>query len=173
MAMVCPDTVKLYYEESKAARAQVEALLDKYRTNTSTLVALASAAVAFFGFSTGPRQPVFYWISIGFYVLAVAMSFLIFVPIPTKVNVAYNTAGALGGTAAPIIPAKLYYDYAVGHQNAIDHALKIMDGTFGIANRFRALILVIAVLIVSASLSVAFGSEQAPNPTHIIVDRSQ
>jgi hypothetical protein len=32
MGRVCPDTVKLYYEESKAARAQVEALLDKYRT---------------------------------------------------------------------------------------------------------------------------------------------
>jgi hypothetical protein len=47
--MVCPDTAKLYYEESKAARAQVEALLDKYRTNTSTLLALASAAVAFLG----------------------------------------------------------------------------------------------------------------------------
>jgi hypothetical protein len=171
MAMVCPDTAKLYYEESKAARAQVEALLDKYRTNTSTLLALASAAVAFFGFSTGPRQPVFYWISIGFYVLAVAVSFLIFVPIPTKVNVAYNTAGKLG--AATIIPTKLYYDYAVGHQNAINHALKIMDGTFGIANRFRGLIIAIGLLIVSASLSVALGSEQAPNPTHIIIDRSQ
>jgi hypothetical protein len=173
MGRVCPETVKLYYEESKAARAQVEALLDKYRTNTSTLLALASAAIAFFGFSTGPRQPVCYWISIAFYGLAVAVSFLIFVPIPTKVNVAYNTAGALAGPAAPIIPTKLYYDYAVGHQNAINHALKIVDGKFGIATRFRALIIAVAVLIVSASLSVALGTERPPNPTHVIVDRGQ
>jgi hypothetical protein len=92
MAQVFLDTVKLYYEESKAAREQAEGLLEKYRTNTSTLLALAPATVAFFGFSTGPRQLVFYWISIGFYLLAVAISFLIFKPIPMKLNVAYNTA---------------------------------------------------------------------------------
>lgn len=103
---VCPDTAKPFYEESKAARAQVEALLDKYRTNTSTLLALASAAVAFFGFSNGPRQQFFYWISIGFYVLAVVAAFLISMPRPTKVNVAYNTAGELGMPPS-IIAAKL------------------------------------------------------------------
>jgi hypothetical protein len=48
-----------------------------------------------------------------------------------------------------------------------------MDGKYGIASRFRALIIAIAVLIVSASLSVALGTEQPPNPTHVIVDRSQ
>ncbi len=54
MAKVFLDTVKLYYEESKAAREQAEGLLEKYRTNTSTLLALASGTVAFFGFSTDP-----------------------------------------------------------------------------------------------------------------------
>ena len=54
MAKVFLDTVKLYYEESKAAREQAEGLLEKYRTNTSTLLALASAAVAFFGFLPDP-----------------------------------------------------------------------------------------------------------------------
>jgi hypothetical protein len=171
VAEVFLDTVKLYYEESKAARVQVEGLLDKYRTNTSTLLALASAAVAFFGFSTGPRQPVFYWISIGFYLLAVATAFFIFVPIPMKVNVAYNTAAELI-VEPPIIPPKIHYDYAVGHQEAIEHALKAMDGRFGIATRFRVLIVAIAVLIVSASLSVVLGAQPAPNPTHIIIDRS-
>jgi len=173
MGGVCPHTVKLYFEESKAARVQVEALLDKYRTNTSTLLALASAAVAVFGFSSGPRQPAFYWISIVFYVLAVALSFLIFMPIPTKVNVAYDTARELETAAAPIIPAKLYYDYARGHQDAINDALRIMDGKFGIATRFRTLIIAIAALIVSASLSVALGTEHALGLTHVIVDRSQ
>jgi hypothetical protein len=70
------------------------------------------------------------------------------------------------------MPAKIYYDYAVGHQAAVKHALNAMDGRFGIATRFRALIVAIAVLIVSASLSVALGSEQTPNPTHVIIERS-
>ena len=171
MAEVWPDTVELYYEESKAARAQIEALLDKYRTNTSTLLALASAAVAFFGFYTGPRQQFCYWISIGSYVLAVATSFLIFKPIPTRINVAFNTARKLGKTET-ILPTKLYYDYARGHQDAIAYEGKVLDGTLGIATRFRVLIVAIVVLIVSASLSVALGSEQAASPTHVIIDRS-
>ncbi len=143
------------------------------RYGQAVLRGIESRQSAFFGFSTGPRQPAFYWTSIVFYALAVAVSFLIFVPIPTKVNVAYDTARELARAAAPIIPAKLYYDYAAGHQDAINDALKILDGRFGIATRFRTLIVAIAVLIVSASLSVALGTEHAPSPTHVIVDRSQ
>jgi hypothetical protein len=171
MAQVFLDTVKLFYEESKAARAQVEGLIDGYRTNTSTLLALASAAVAFFGFSSGPRQPVFYWIAIGSYLVAVATSFFIFKPIPTKVNVAFDTAHYLGA-GHQILPAKIYYDYACGHQDAIGYALAVMDGKYGIANRFRLLVAAIALLIISASLSVVFGSQDSPGPTHIIIDRS-
>jgi len=47
MAKVFLDTVKLYYEESKAAREQAEGLLEKYRTNTSTLLALALGSGCF------------------------------------------------------------------------------------------------------------------------------
>jgi hypothetical protein len=93
-------------------------------------------------------------------------------PRPTKVNVAYNTAGELQ-VPPPIIPAKLYYDYAVGHQDAIEHENMAINARFGVANCFRGLVTAIGLLIVSASLSVALGSEQAPNPTHVIVDRSQ
>ncbi|MBY0291069.1 MAG: hypothetical protein K2X52_28600 [Mycobacteriaceae bacterium] len=171
MAQVFPDTVKLYYEESKAARAQIESLLDKYRSNTSTLLTLATAAVAFFGFSTGPRQPVFYWLAIGCYLLAVATSFLIFVPIPMRMNVAHDTAEELF-VPPPITPAKMYYDYARGHQDAIAHAQTIVGSRFGIATRFRVLIAAIGLLIVTASLSVIFGAQHALQPTHIIIDRS-
>jgi hypothetical protein len=171
MAQVFPDTVKLYYEESRAARAQIEGLLEKYRGNTSTLLALSTAAVAFFGFSTGPRQPVFYWIAIGSYLLAVTMAMLIFKPIPMKINVARDTAQELF-VPPPISPTKIYYDYARGHQDAISHAQAIVDGKFGVATRFRTLIAAIAVLIVAASFSVILGSEQPASPTHVIIDRS-
>src|SRR5271163_2023291 len=84
MAQVFPDTVKLYYEESRAARQQIESLVDKYRSNTATLLTLATAAVAFFGFSSGPRQPVFYWMAIGCYLVAMAASAFIFAPIQMR-----------------------------------------------------------------------------------------
>ena len=99
--------VKLYHEESKAAREQAEGLLEKYRTNMWTLLALASQQLLFLGFSTGPRQLVFYWISIGFFMMAVAISFLIFKPIPMKLNVAYNTARGLA-VRPLVMPAKIY-----------------------------------------------------------------
>lgn len=173
MAEVFLDTVKLYYEESKAARQQVEGLLDKYRANTSTLLTLGSAAVAFFGFSAGPRQPAFYAVAIVSYLVAVVVSLLIFVPIPMRLNVAYNTADQLD-VAPPIGPEKIYYDYAVGHQEAIQAGLRVIEGTrLGVANRFRLLMVAIAVLIVAASLSVVFGAEHAapPEPTHVIIDK--
>lgn len=154
VAQVRLDTIKLYYEESKAARALVEGQIDKYRANTSTLLALASAAVAFFGFSTGPRQSVFFWIAIASYLVAVVTSFFIFKPIPAKVNVAFDTADHLG----EMLPEKLYYDYARGHQDAIGHALAVLDGKFGVATRFRLLVAAIALLILSASLSVVLGA---------------
>ena len=66
-ADVLLDTVKLYREESKAARDKVEGVLAQYRANTSTMLALATAAVAFFGFSTGPRQQVWYIVAMAAY----------------------------------------------------------------------------------------------------------
>jgi hypothetical protein len=170
MAQVFPDAVKLYYEESKAAREQIESLVDKYRSNTATLLTLATAAVAFFGFSTGPRQPAFYWMAIGCYVLAMAASASIFVPMPMRINVAYDTGPELYDP--PLKPVKLYYDYALGHQDAIAHTQALVISRFGIATRFRVLIAALGLLIVSASLSTMFGAQHAPQPTHIIIDRS-
>jgi hypothetical protein len=170
MVQMFLDTVKLFYEESKAAREQIEGLLDKYRSNSSTLLTLATAAVAFFGFSTGPREPVFYWIAIGCYLLAVVASVFIFVPMPVRMNAAYDTGAELL-VAPPMTAAKIYYDYALGHQDAITHAQAVVGGRFGIANRFRLLIAAIALLIVAASLSVVFGAQDVPKPTHVIIDR--
>ncbi|MGW0158470.1 hypothetical protein ACWDUN_04010 [Mycobacterium sp. NPDC003323] len=171
MAQVLLDTVKLFYEESKSARALVEGQIDKYRANSSTLLALATAAVAFFGFSTGPRQQVFFWIAICAYLAAVAMAFLIFKPIPAKVNVAFDTDVHLA-VSPPVSREQIYYNYACGHQDAIGHALGVLDGKFGVAKRFRILIAAIALLIIAASLSVIFGTQGAPGPTRVIIERS-
>lgn len=61
------------------------------RTNSSALLAVSTGAVAFFGFSSGPRQPQFYWVAVGAYLAAVVLALLICVPIPSRVNVAYDT----------------------------------------------------------------------------------
>ncbi|WP_157531235.1 hypothetical protein [Mycobacterium sp. IS-1496] len=171
--MVDLETLKLYHQESKTARERVEGLIDKYRANTSTLLALATAAVAFFGFSDGPRQQGWYVTAVVAYGVAVAMAFWIFAPIPLRLNPAHNTRAALfEDPGRPLTPEEIYYGYAVGHQEAITEGLKNCTGPFGLANRFRALIGAIALLVVAASLSVAFGAAAPTPPTHVIIDRT-
>jgi hypothetical protein len=163
------DTLKLFYEESKIAREKVEVLVEKYRSNTSTLLALATAAVAFFGFSEGPRQPVWYVVAMVGYGIAVAVAFWIYAPAPILANVAYDTQEALFADDA-FTPSEIYYAYAMGHQEAIKFARDGVMKTFGVANRFRLLIFAIALLVIAASLSVALGSPQPTHPTHIVID---
>lgn len=166
------ETVKLYREESKAARDKVEGLLDKYRANTSTLLALATAAVAFFGFADGPRDKTWYLIAVIAYIVAVGIAIWIYKPTQVSVNVANDTRDAIfADVDHPFTPQEINYAYAVAHQNAIAEGIATVAGRFGLAHRFIALIVAIAVLVVAASLSVTFGSS-APTPaTHVVIER--
>ena len=46
-----PSAVEIFYDESKAARDVMDQLLIRYRTNTTAVLALATGAATFFGFS--------------------------------------------------------------------------------------------------------------------------
>lgn len=168
------DTLELYREESKAARDKVEGVLAQYRANTSTMLALATAAVAFFGFSTGPRQQVWYIVAMAAYLCAVGLAFSIYAPTAVLVNVAADTQEALfADPDHPLLPEEIQYGYAVGHQEGIAAAIATVTGRFGLANRFRALILAIAVLVVAASASVAFGTTAPATPTRVVIEKGQ
>lgn len=169
------DTLKLFYEESKAARGQLEGLVERYRANTSTVLAIATAAVAFFGFSDGPRQPLLYWTAIAAYIAAAVLALWIYAPMPSKVNVAYNTADVLADSDGwgPLTPLQIYYDYARGHQDACRTALTNVTRSGGLAQRFRMLIVAVAVLVVAASGSVMFGKSEPTAPTRVIVEQGE
>ena len=70
----------------------------------------------------------------------------------------------------PLTPRDIYYGYAVGHQEAIDEVLKNIGGPWGLAARLRLLVLAVAALVMTASLSVVLGGEQPSHPTHVIID---
>ena len=57
--------------------------------------------------------------------------------------------------------------------SAIAAAIATVTGRFGLANRFRALILAIAVLVVAASASVAFGTTAPATPTRVVIEKGQ
>jgi hypothetical protein len=72
----------------------------------------------------------------------------------------------------PLTPRDIYYGYAVGHQKAIDEPLKNIGGTWGLAARLRLLVLAIAAVVMTASLSVVLGVEQPTRPARVIIDPS-
>jgi hypothetical protein len=166
------ETVKLYREESKAARDKVEGLLDKYRANTSTLLALATAALAFFGFADGPREATCYVIAVVAYIVAVGVAIWIYLPTPVLVNAASGTQEAIfSDPDHPFTPEEINYAYATAHQEAIAEGIATVTDRWGLANRFVGLIVAIAVLIVAASLSVTLGESAPPAPTHVIIEK--
>lgn len=50
-----PSAVEIFYDESKAARDVMDQILIRYRTNTTAVLALATGAATFFGFSNSPK----------------------------------------------------------------------------------------------------------------------
>ena len=54
-AAMYPTSVEIFYDESKAAREVMDELLVRYRTNTTAVLALATGAATFFGFSSSPK----------------------------------------------------------------------------------------------------------------------
>lgn len=135
------------------------------------MLAVATAAVAFFGFADGPRQSAAYYVAFGCYGMALTMSFWIFAPKSVVVNVAYDTQAELfANPTRPLTPSDVYYGYAVGHQNAIELALKNIGGWRGLSARFRVLVVAIAAMVAAAAMSVAIGSKEPPQPTHVIVE---
>jgi hypothetical protein len=49
MPAMYPETVQLFYDESKAARQGLDEVIRQYRTNTTAVVAFATGAATFFG----------------------------------------------------------------------------------------------------------------------------
>jgi hypothetical protein len=121
-----PSSVEIFYDESKAARDAMDQLLIRYRTNTTAVLALATGAATFFGFSNNSKG-LFFLLAIVCYAVAAIFATAIYWPKPWRVNVAYNVADTLS-KSPPTAPMKLRWDLALGHQQAIAESLKLVGG---------------------------------------------
>ena len=170
-AQMHPESVKVFYEESKAARQTMDELLIRYRTNTTTVLALATGAATFFGFADSPKG-FFYVLSMVAYAIAAFCAIGIYWPRSWRVNVAHDVAAGL--QKETLTPTKLRWDLALGHQEAIAQSIGLVQGWYGQAAKFRILLLATALVVIFAGTNVYQQSQkpEAPTPTHVVIDRT-
>jgi len=165
-----PSSVGIFYDESKAARDVMDQLLIRFRTNTTAVLALATGAATFFGFSNSPKGW-FYLLSLVCYALAAVLAAAIYWPKPWRVNVAYDVEKTLS-KSPPTTSMKLRWDLALGHQQAIAESLKLVGGWRGQATKFRILVLATSLVVIFAGVNSYLGSKHPATtpPTHIVID---
>lgn len=94
MAKMHPEAVELFYEESKAAREALDATLKEYRSNTTTALALATGAAAFFGFEDSGKG-IFFVLALVAYGIAALLAVAVFWPHGWLMNPASDFAQRL------------------------------------------------------------------------------
>ncbi|WP_141751428.1 hypothetical protein [Rhodococcus sp. 1139] len=170
---VSPASIQLFYEESKSARTLIDSALEKYRANTTTVLALATGATAFFGLSSSTKNELLYVSSLVAYGAAVFVALSIYLPTKRKVNVAYDTESIVNSNTGPAIPlTKFHWDYALGHQKAVSDGISLISGWRGLRSRFTILTSLTGLVVILAGLSIAFQPDaETPKPTHIVIER--
>ncbi|WP_131829168.1 hypothetical protein [Mycobacterium numidiamassiliense] len=165
-----PGSVSLFYEESKAARKDIADLLHRYRANTTAVLALATGAATFFGFSNSPKG-LFYLLSLSAYAVASFLAIAIYWPIPSRINPADHVADLL--RIEPVQPIKLQHDLALNYQSATAEAIKRVRGWRGLAAKFRGLLVATSLVVIFAGFNVYLESRShtVPQPTHIVIDK--
>jgi hypothetical protein len=160
-----PGAVSVFYEESKASRESLGEMLTQYRSNTTTLVALATGAATFFSLSTSAKGPLYVLALVSYGVAAFAAA-VIYAPKVWIRNVAHDVEAALRSGKA-ITATKMKFDLAVGHQAAIAKNLKSIDGV----RRWYNLLLLATVGVVGfAGANTAIEKPAAPDkPTKVIL----
>jgi hypothetical protein len=177
MASLWPDTTKLFFDESKAAREQVDKILDSYRSNTTTVLALATGALTLYGIEDSTKGP-WFLAAVMTYGLAAFAAVTVYAPVPWTVNVAHDMVTREKGklrTNDPIFDMKTsvaQYYLGRGHQIAIRTNLDRLEKWNGPARRFQACALLTALTIVFGALNLWADrntDSPDPEPTRIVL----
>jgi len=162
-----PETIELFYTESKSAVDEIKGVIPKFRTNTTVVLAITTGAAAFFGFDDAAKHPIFGLLALAAYAVAAIVAAVIYLP----KNVVYNVAGKSEDyvyTHNPDrVPSKgdLQLDYARQWQEGIT---KTESQVQFVASLFVTLVLLVVSAVVFAGLAVTLGAEPAESPTEPI-----
>lgn len=169
MVKMIPSSVTLYYTESIEAFQHLLDVIKTYRANTTTILALGTGVTAFFGFDKS-HKGAWFGLALGLYAVAAGLALWIHWPIGLQTNMAVDAADDL--TIQPPLPAvQVQYEMTVTRQHAIAAAENAIMSRFGIATRFRLLIVAVALTVVAAGLNIMTQQSVPVPPTHIVIDK--
>lgn len=167
VASVHPDTVELFFTESKNASDELGDALKNYRSNVVTVLAVATGAAAFFGFDKSSKG-VFYALALGAYAAAALAAIPILWPFEWKTNPASDFKAALADQPG-MIKTKAQYDLAVAYQAIWQHNEKLIRS---ISRWFQITTLLAVAVVLLAGINATVQHPAVPDkPTHIVIDR--
>lgn len=167
MANVHPDTVELFFTESKSASDELADALKSYRSNVVTVLAVATGAAAFFGFDKSSKGT-YYVLALIAYGLAALAAIPILWPKGWMMNPASDFEDALA-TDPGMIKTKAQYDLAVGYQKAWSNNHEVIRS---ISRWFEVTIMLVVAVVVLAGINSTVQHPAVPDkPTHIVIDR--
>ena len=160
-------SVDAFYEESRTARTELDALLQSYRSNTTTVLALATGAATFFGFSSSPKGAWFVAALVA-YGIAAGLAATLFWPVDWKMNIANGMGDTLKqDNAQQLTTIKVRFDLGVGHQLAFQANTEKIVGALGVARRFTGLVVATSLVVIFAGINVLVADAPAPSVTRV------
>jgi hypothetical protein len=171
MPAMYPETVAVFYQESKAAREGLDDVIKQYRTNTTAVLALATGAATFFGLEQSVKGP-FYVAALAAYGVAVLVAAMIYLPWSWVRNAAHDMGDALTDPAVgPISVAKAHFDLALAHQEGFR---KNLTSIVKVSRLYRVLLAMTALVIILAGVNTTQEEPDAPDePTRVILVEEQ
>jgi hypothetical protein len=171
VAEMKPETVKLFYEESKAARDALDDILKQYRTNATAVLALATGAATFFGFKDGPKGG-WFAASLVAYAVAVLAAAVAYWPRPWAMNPAADIGAVLSTPNEAVLPViQAHFDLGKAYQREFTlnrASLKEVQWCY------QVLVAATAAVIILAGISATREAPAAtPKPTHIVIDKEK
>ena len=159
--------VDAYYLESQAAAKGLDDLLKQYRSNTATVLTLATGAATFFGFSDTPKGN-WYLAALGAYALATILAATIFWPLDWQGNPASETGPVFMTNGAQLNTTKTKYDFGCTYQDIYVANRQKIRSRYGVARRFIALIVTTGLVVIFAGFNViASVGDKTPTITRV------
>lgn len=160
--------MKLFYEESKATSQALLDLVGEYRANTTKVLALATGALALFGFEDSDKGW-WYIAALVAYAVGVGVALWIYLPVKWRLNPAQDVPEAVAA-GRPLPVAKAHFDLGRAHQANFTQNRMHMTGLKGIPVRFTSLVIASALVIVCGGVNTITSDPPAPSsPTEIII----
>jgi hypothetical protein len=163
---VVPETVQLFNDETTESYKHLIEVITNYRSNTTVILALATGATTFFGFTDAPKGPG-YAAALGFFAVSAILAALVFWPNKLQTNMVPDYRARLFENGAAVSVARARYVVLGRRQLAMVDAEAAIKR---ISRRFRLLIVTVALTILSAGINVAVEKSEPTPPTHIVID---